>query len=162
LTVIIVHHRGATSDGTLASILDNMCSLSVKEAEGQELLEPGTVYLAPANYHLRVEKDKTLALTVDETVNYSRPSIDVLFESAANVFGQGLTGVILTAANEDGSQGLKIIKEAGGITVVQDPATAEVSAMPQAAVDCVEVDHLLPLEKIGPFLVDVAKRGSVD
>jgi two-component system chemotaxis response regulator CheB len=117
----------------------------------------GTIYLAPANYHLLVEKDKTLALTVDEAVNYSRPSIDVLFESAADVFGQGLIGVILTGANEDGSQGFKIIKETGGITVVQDPATAGVSVMPQAAVDCVEVDHLLPLEEIGPFLVEVAK-----
>jgi len=113
-------------------------------------LEPGTIYMQPANYHLLVEKDKTLALTVDVAVNYSRPSIDVLFESAADVFGQGLIGVILTGANEDGGQGI----EAGGITVVQDTAKAEVSAMKQATVDCVEVDHLLPLEKIGLFLVE--------
>ena len=134
--------------------------LTVKEADEKEHLEAGIVYLAPPNYHLMVEKDKTLSLTVDERFNYSRPSIDILFESAAEVFGPQLIGVVLTGANSDGSYGLKTIKAAGGLVVVEDPATAEVKTMPQAALDMLfpdyVADHVLPLEKIGPLLVRIA------
>ncbi|NQU64525.1 MAG: chemotaxis protein CheB [SAR324 cluster bacterium] len=160
LSVMIVQHLWRTSDGYVLQRLSKISTVTVKEAEEKERLEPGTIYLAPPNYHLLVEKDKTLSLSVDGRVNYSRPSVDVLFESAADVFGPRLIGVVLTGANKDGSQGLKAIKEAGGLAIVQDPATAEVGIMPQAALDFVKVDYVLPLEKIGPFLVEIAKKDT--
>jgi two-component system chemotaxis response regulator CheB len=154
--IIVLHRRWKSADDFLYRMLNGICQLSVKEADEKERLKPGTIYLAPPNYHLMIEGNKTLALTVDEPVNYCRPSIDVLFASAAEVFGPRIIGVLLTGANNDGSQGLKVIKAYGGITVVEDPATAEVKKMPQAALDLVVPDYLLPLEKIGPLLVEIA------
>jgi two-component system chemotaxis response regulator CheB len=110
------------------------------------------VYVAPANYHLLVEEDQTLSMTVGEKVNFARPSIDVLFETAADVFSAGLIGIILTGAGTDGSKGMKSIKESGGLTIVQDPGTAESDAMPKAAIAITVIDHILPLPEIGPFL----------
>lgn len=156
LSVTVVQHLWRTSDGYLPRSLNTLSRVHVKEAEEKEMLKPGYVYIAPSNYHLMIEKDKSLSLSVDERVNYSRPSIDILFESAADTFGSHLIGVILTGANADGSQGLKAIKDAGGLTIVQDPATAEVGTMPQAALDLVAADYTLPLEEIGPFLVQCA------
>jgi len=113
---------------------------------------PGKIYIAPPNYHLLVEEDKTLSLSTNKHVNFARPSIDVLFETAADVFGEKLVGIILTGANEDGSRGLKKIKESGGLTIVQDPDTAAVDTMPKAAIASTKVDYILPLENIGPFI----------
>ncbi len=112
--------------------LNDICNINVYEAEEKEKVLPGNAYIAPPNYHLLVEGDETLSLTVEPKVNYARPSIDVLFDSAANVYGSGLIGIILTGANRDGSNGLKRIKELGGITIVQDPRTAKSNAMPMA------------------------------
>lgn len=157
LPVLIVQHIAGDGAG-LARLLDAFSPLRVKEAEERETLVPGTAYVAPADYHLLVEPDRTLTLSVDPPVSYARPSIDVLFESAAEAFGPGLIGVILTGANADGSRGLARVKAAGGIAVVQDPAEAEVPFMPRSALAATEVDHVLTLAGIAPLLVRLAER----
>ncbi|MFH1489659.1 MAG: chemotaxis protein CheB, partial [Pseudomonadota bacterium] len=153
-----------TSDDFLAHYLNERCELKVKQADEKEDILSGVIYLAPPGYHLMVEEDRTFSLSVDEPVNFARPSIDVLFETAAEVYGEKLVGVVLTGASADGSHGLKRVKESGGLAVVQDPETAEVGIMPRAAVDASEVDYILPLEEIGPFLnkltIVEAKRKS--
>lgn len=152
LPLIVVQHIQEGSKSGLSKYLDRISKILVKEADEKELIRPGTVYLAPASYHLLIEEDRTFSLSVDPRVNYARPSIDVLFESAADVYENGLIGVILTGANSDGSQGLKKIKQYGGLTIVQDPATAVAECMPLMAIQATEVDHVLRLEDIGPFL----------
>jgi two-component system chemotaxis response regulator CheB len=124
----------------------------VKLAEDKEPPRPAVIYLAPPDYHLLVEADYSLALSQEDRVNYSRPSIDVLFESAAEVYLDTLIGVIMTGANADGSKGLMKIKSYGGLTVVQAPETAEVDTMPMSAIDSVDVDYIMPLDKLGVFL----------
>ena len=118
-------------------------------------MQGGRAYVAPPDYHLLIERDETISLSIDEKVNYSRPSIDVLFENATYAWSAGLIGVVLTGANADGARGLRVIKERGGLTVVRDPATAEHPVMPQAAIDATEVDHVLPLEEIGKLLLEL-------
>ena len=152
MPVIIVQHISPDSDNYLIHILNDMNKLKGKEADEKETPVAGTAYIAPPNYHLLVESDGTFTLTVDERVNYARPSIDVLFETAAEAWRGRLIGIILTGANNDGSKGLKRIKELGGLVVVQDPDTAEVDSMPRAAILATTVDHLLHLEEIAPLL----------
>lgn len=152
LPVVIVQHISPDSDNYLIHILNDLKKLKVKEADEKESPMPGVAYIAPPNYHLLVEPDRTFTLTVDERVNYARPSIDVLFETAAEAWREGLIGIILTGANNDGSKGLKRIKELGGMVIVQDPETAEVDSMPLAAINAVEVDHIVPLENIADLL----------
>ena len=147
-SLIIVQHLYPGSPNMVASILNNKCTLFVKEADEKEEIKPSTVYLAPANYHLLVESDRTLSFSVDEKVNYSRPSIDVLFQSAADVYKSALIGILLTGANSDGARGMQYIRENGGTTIAQDPKTAEVPLMPQAAIDLAAADYILPLPKI--------------
>lgn len=152
-TIVIVQHTSPNSGDYMSKHLDSVSKLKVKEAEEKEKLKPGTAYIAPPNYHLLVEYDETLSLSVDERVNYSRPSIDVLFETASDVFGSALIGIVLTGASSDGSAGLKRIKDAGGLTVVQDPSSAEVSTMPEAAIAAVgKPDHILSPEDIAKLL----------
>ena len=157
LPVIIVQHLHPASGNYLVQDLNARCHLSVKQADEKEIIKSGTVYMAPPNYHLLVEEDRTFSLTVDKRVNYARPSIDVLFETAALAYREKLIGVILTGANNDGSRGLKKIKETGGFAVVQDPLNAEVDSMPRAALVATAVDYILPLDQIGPLLVSIAK-----
>src|ERR1035437_2700739 len=123
--IIIVQHIGPRSGSLLIKLLNDKSNLHIKEADEKEKIEHGIVYIAPPNYHLLIERNKTFSLTVDERVNFARPSIDVLFESAAEAYKNKLIGVILTGSNNDGTNGLKRIKEYGGLTIVQDPATAE-------------------------------------
>lgn len=153
--VIIVQHMHPESGGYLPTILNKKCQTTVKEADEKEQIGPGVIYIAPPNYHLLIEKDRTFSLSLEEPVNFSRPSIDVLFESAADAYRERLVGVILTGANKDGSRGLKRIKEMGGLAIVQDPLTAEIDSMPRAAISAVNVDYVLPLDQIGPFLVKI-------
>lgn len=164
LPVIVVQHQHPTSDDFLVRYLNERCSLKVKQADEKESILPGVIYIAPPNYHLMVEEDRTFSLSVDEPVNYARPSIDVLFETAVDAYGARLVGVILTGASSDGSLGLKRIKESGGLTMVQDPETAEADIMPRAAIGATETDYVLPLEEIGTFLnrltIVEAKRKS--
>lgn len=150
--VLIVQHLSPDSQSYLPTHLDERSALTVKEAEDKEILAPGVVYVAPPDYHLMVEPDGSLALSVDERVNYSRPSIDVLFETAADAFCPGLVGIILTGANHDGAKGLARIKCLGGLAMVQSPKSAWADAMPKAAIAATQVDHILPLAEIGPFL----------
>ena len=132
--------------------MSESCKSRVKQADEKEKIVPAMIYIAPPNYHLLVEDDRTFSLSVDELVNFSRPSIDVLFESAADAYGKRLIGIILTGANSDGSNGLKKIKECGGMAIVQDPESSEADTMPRAAIKATKVDYVLPLEEIGTFL----------
>ncbi|MGR3180063.1 MAG: chemotaxis protein CheB [Candidatus Anammoxibacter sp.] len=153
--VIIVQHMHPESGGYLSTILDKQCPLTVKEADEKEVIKPGIVYIAPPNYHLLIENDMTFSFSIEGPVNFSRPSIDVLFECAAETYRESLLGIVLTGANKDGSSGLKKIKEMGGIAVVQDPLTAEADSMPKAAINATKVDHILPLDQIGLFLANL-------
>ncbi len=154
--VIVVQHIGSYSDGAWIDILNNLSPLIIKEADEKEKIEKGHVYIAPPNYHLLIEQDKTFSLTIEERVNYARPSVDVLFESAAQVYKDGLIGIILTGANNDGAAGLKKIKEFGGLTIVEDPQTAEASAMPMSAIASTSPNFILPLEGIINLLIDLS------
>ncbi len=129
--LIVVHVPADRSE--LATLFRSKCRLRVKDAEDKEPILPGHIYFAPSDYHMLVEEDRSLSLSVDNPVLYSRPSIDVLFESAADSYGESLAGIILTGANEDGAQGLGAIARAGGVALVQDPAEAFAAAMPLAA-----------------------------
>lgn len=157
-SIMVIQHLDPRADDFLATYLDNLCRIRVKTAEEKEKVKLGVAYLAPANYHLLVEDDHTLSLSVDEKVHFSRPAIDVLFESAADAYGPRLIGVILTGANQDGSKGLRIIKECGGLAVVQDPKSAAAPTMPEAALAATEVDYVLPLNEIGDFLNNIMGR----
>jgi two-component system, chemotaxis family, protein-glutamate methylesterase/glutaminase len=156
LPIAVVQHRDQRSDGFLAAYLNAMSKIAVSEAEDKEPFRPGHAYLAPAGYHLLIEADRTLSLTVDQRVNYSCPSIDVLFESAADAFAESLIGVVLTGANADGAQGLKAIKARGGLAIVEDPQTASISAMPRAALQATPVDYVADLPHIGPLLIRIS------
>ncbi|MBN1199046.1 MAG: chemotaxis protein CheB [Bacteroidales bacterium] len=152
LPVIVVQHMSADTENYLPHYLNSLNTVKVKEADEKETPQPGVAYVAPPNYHLLMEADKTFTLSVEERVNYARPSIDVLFETAAEVYREKLIGIILTGANSDGALGLKRIKEMGGLAVVQDPAEAESVAMPRSAIEHVSVDHVLKLNDIAIFL----------
>lgn len=151
--VLIVQHISADAGSGMAKLLDDMCAIRVKEADEQETVSAGTVYLAPANYHLLVEKAGVLALSADPPVSYARPSVDVLFESAAEVFGAGLIAAVLTGANYDGARGVQAVKRHGGLVVVQDPDDATARQMPEAALAATAVDHVAALEAMAPLLL---------
>ena len=151
LAVVLVVHRHPDSNSYMEKYLNSKCRIDVKPAEEKEKIQGGAVYIAPANYHLLIEDDRTFSLSVGDPVNYARPSIDVLFESAAHVYGPELIGIILTGNNNDGSQGLKKIKIKAGLTIVQAPETADAGAMPRVAISAVEPDPVLPIEEIGLF-----------
>jgi len=125
----------------------------VKEADEKEAIVPGTVYIAPPDYHMMVETDETISFSADEKVNYSRPSIDVLFEAAADTYGRQLVGIVLTGANNDGAAGLLAIKNAGGFTIVQEPEDAESPAMPIAAIQLAKPHSILSLDEIIKLLI---------
>jgi two-component system chemotaxis response regulator CheB len=152
LPVVVAQHRHASSTpGGLADLLRLRVKRPVVDAEDKMAIERGKVYIAPPDYHLLVEHG-SFALSVDERVQFARPSIDVLFESAAYAYGPGVIGIILTGANEDGAAGLATIKRRGGVALVQDPAGAVRRTMPEAAIAATVADAVLPLEEIGAFL----------
>jgi two-component system chemotaxis response regulator CheB len=152
LPVMIVQHQRHDSDDFLVRYFDGLCVHSVREVEDKMPVEPGTIYFAPVNYHLLVEPDKTLSLSTEARVNYSRPAIDLLFESAAETYTDRLVGIILTGANQDGTHGAARIKELGGLIIVQDPGTAEAETMPMSVIKHVQVDHILALNRISEFI----------
>ncbi len=154
--IVAVVHLHPRQEGDFAELLDRHCSLKVKEAEDKETILPGHVYFAPPNYHLLLEPDRTLSLSADEAVNFSRPSIDVLFESAADSCRAALIGIVLTGSSDDGARGLARIREFGGLAVVQDPAQAEHSLMPEAAVQLARPEFVLPLCEIANLLNTLA------
>jgi two-component system chemotaxis response regulator CheB len=153
--VVVVQHISPQSDGFMIHYLNSISSIRVKEAEEKETLKPATVYFAPPNYHLLIEDNHTLSLSVDVKVNYARPSIDVLFDSAAYVYGSSLIGVLLTGANNDGAEGLTRIKSFGGYTIIQNPDTAYADSMPRSALAKMIPDQILELEDIGNTLRDI-------
>lgn len=150
--LVIVIHRKNTADSTLANLLSLKTSLPVQEVEDKDILLPGTIYLAPADYHLLFEQDGSLSLDDSEKINYSRPSIDVTFTSAVDVYGADLIGILLSGANADGTEGLKAIKQAGGVAIVQQPETALVAVMPRHAIQNVSIDYVLDAPQIAVFL----------
>jgi two-component system chemotaxis response regulator CheB len=153
--IAIAQHRAVDSgSGALTRLLSLRSGLDVREAEDKEPIEAGRVYVAPSDYHLLVE-DYGFSLSTEGMVQHSRPSIDVLFDSAADVYSDRLVAVILTGANADGAFGMRRVKRRGGVTVAQDPETAEKSTMPEAAIATGTVDHVVPLEGIGPKLAEL-------
>ena len=158
--LLIVTHMTPGSDDGLAVLLNTLCSIRVKEADEREHITPGTVYLAPANYHLLVERGGSLSLSIDSPVSFARPSVDVLFESAAEAYGPALIGVIMTGAGSDGGNGLLKIKEYGGIAIVQDPADAEMSSMPERALQLLKADYIVRLREISPLLMKLVRENT--
>ncbi len=151
LPMVIVQHRGKDSETGLCEFLSRCSRLPVTEPEDKEPLRRGHVYLAPRDYHLLIEK-RSFALSTDPPVGFARPSIDVLFESAADEYQERAIGVILTGANRDGARGLAAIKSRGGLTIVEDPASAACREMPDAAIALTHADWILPLQEIAPLL----------
>ncbi|WP_207513999.1 chemotaxis protein CheB [Longitalea luteola] len=158
IPIIVVQHRSKDERALLEEVLQQKCTIRIKQADEKELIQPGTVYFAPPDYHLLVERDETFSLSFDAPVNYSRPSIDVLFETAAEVYKEGLLGILLTGANKDGARGIKKIRLAGGTTIAQSPETADYPEMPRSAISTGYVQHVLTPEKIEEFLLTVEKR----
>lgn len=155
LPIMVVVHIPPDKRSVLAELFRAKCHLNVVEVEDKEPILGGTVYFAPPDYHLLVEANRTLALSSDEPVLFSRPSIDVMFETAAEAYGAGLIGIVLTGANSDGALGLKAVTKAGGVAIVQDPDEAFQSAMPQAAINAVSSARILSLVLISAFLQKV-------
>lgn len=153
--IVLVLHLPPEKPSYLVSVLEMHSSLAIKEAEDKEPIRPGTLYVAPPNYHVLLERDGTLALSVDQLVHFSRPSIDVLFESAADAYGPRVLGVLLTGANEDGAQGLARIRQAGGDTIVQSPESALVRTMPEAALKERADHHVLAVNAISAYLTQI-------
>ena len=158
LPILVVQHISPISRDGLPVLLDALCPIHVKEADEGEVPRPGTVYIAPPNYHLLVERDGRLALSTDPPVGFARPSADVLFESAAVVYGAGLIVIVLTGAGSDGSQGLKRIKDCGGLTIVQEPGDAEASSMPKHALQAVRADHVVLLAQLPGLLIRLGEE----
>ncbi|NOY61152.1 MAG: chemotaxis protein CheB [Calditrichaeota bacterium] len=153
LPIVIVQHLHPHSDSYFVEDFRQCSNLIVEQAEEKVGILPGHVYIAPSNYHLLLECERTLSLSVDEPVNFARPSIDVLFDTAAEVFREKLIGIILTGAGKDGSAGVRKIKKNGGFVIVQNLDSAQVETMPRAAMNAIDVDLVIPLEEMVPTLL---------
>jgi two-component system chemotaxis response regulator CheB len=158
LPIIVVQHLHPESESYLPKILATHCALTVKQAEEREIIQAGRVYIAPPNYHLLIEEDHSFSLSLEPPVRYARPSVDVMFETAVYAYRDKLIGIILTGANDDGSYGVKKLKQMGGYVIVQDPKTAEAEAMPNAAIAAAKVDKVLPIEQVGVYLLQLVNR----
>lgn len=155
--VIIVIHRKPGKDSMLTSLLANKTKLPVKELEEKEEIKAATIYITPPDYHLLIENNRTFSLDASEKVNFSRPSIDVTFESAAEVFNENLVCLLLSGSNNDGTYGLQKVKENGGIAIIQDPASAVVPYMPEHAAENVTIDKILGVEDIAAYINQLKK-----
>jgi two-component system chemotaxis response regulator CheB len=155
IPIFVVLHLPRDRPSLLPGIFSPKCPLPVCEARDKEPVQPGTVYFAPPDYHLLIDEGPRLALSADEQVHYSRPSIDVLFESAADVYGPHLLGIILSGASEDGAAGLAAVNSAGGITIVQQPHSAQVKAMVLSALKRNPTSQVLELEGISAVLANL-------
>lgn len=160
LPVLLVQHLHETDDGYFAAHLERGCRLSVIVPCDKQPIERGYVYVAPANYHMLVERNRTVALSVDPKVNWSRPSIDVLFESAAHACRTHLIAVLLSGASKDGARGMRIVMEYGGVTIAQSPETAEFPLMPQAAIDETHLTYVVPPHEIAKLILDLCTNLS--
>lgn len=154
--VLVVLHVPADRSNFMAPLFASKCRMEVKEADDKESLRAGCIYFAPSDYHLLVETNGDLALSTEEAVNYSRPSIDVLFESAADTFGASLTAILLTGANDDGASGLRKVADAGGRVIIEDPATAYVSVMPEAGLKLCPDAYVASVQGIADYLLELS------
>lgn len=157
IPIVVVQHLHPLQSGTSMLYRAAGSALTMKEADDKELLRPGLVYFAPPNYHLLIEDDKTLSLSVDVRVNYTRPAVDVLFESAVDAYGPSLIGVVLSGANNDGAAGLARIERRGGMVIVQDPKDAEVGYMPSSAIKATVAPLVQKASEIGETLNRLAR-----
>lgn len=158
IPVIVVQHRSKDERTLLEEVLQEKVNLKIKQADEKEKIVSKCVYFAPPDYHLLIERNHTFSLSFDPLINYSRPSIDVLFETAAVVYQQALLGIILTGANSDGAHGIKMIRRYGGTTIAQDPRTASYAAMPEAAIKTGSIQHIFDLRQIEDFLTTLVKK----
>ena len=152
MPIAVVQHLHPTQNMGYINVLNNQSTLPVFELYDKQVYSPGNIYFAPPDYHALFESNGEFSLSIDEKVNYCRPSVDVLFESAARVFGREVIGILLTGANADGAKGLQLIQEVGGGTIVEDPATAEHPFMPKSALKLIQPDYVLNAEKIAKKL----------
>jgi two-component system chemotaxis response regulator CheB len=157
LSGLVVMHRKPSEDNVLPEVLGSKAEYEIREVDDKDELLPGIIYVAPADYHVLAERDGSLTLDDSEKVNFSRPSIDVSFESCAEIYGASLTGVLLSGANADGVAGLEKIKACGGKIVIQDPKSAEFNYMPKLAAETVEADLLLTENNID-VLVELLRK----
>lgn len=153
IPILIVVHVPPDRNNALVSLFEERCGMPVKEALDKEAISTGMIYFAPSDYHLLVEQDLSLALSLDEPVNHSRPAIDVLFETAADAYGPALVGIVMTGANHDGAAGLRAVAEAGGTAIVEDPGSAQVSTMPAAALAACPSATPMTLDAIIEYLL---------
>jgi two-component system chemotaxis response regulator CheB len=153
--LVVVQHRSKDSERLLVQLLQDATDLQVCEIEDKDPLSSGTVHVAPANYHVLIENGYA-SLSIEEPVRFSRPSIDVTFASAADAYGSATVGIVLTGANEDGARGLEHIVKRGGRALVQDPKTAEIPIMPEAAIRAVPTAEVLPLNRLAPRLLELS------
>jgi two-component system chemotaxis response regulator CheB len=160
LSIFIVQHLHESDGGLFAEHLQRACRLRVVVPYDKRPIEAGQVYVAPSNYHMLVERNGTVALSVDPKVNWSRPSIDVLFESAARVYGRALIAVLFSGANADGAKGMITVKECKGLTMVQKPETSEFPTMPQEAINIARPDHVKPPAEIAQLLVELCMQAA--
>ncbi len=158
LPLIALLHLPGDAESRLAEVFGARLAIPVEEAGDKQRIAPGTLYIAPGGYHLLVEQDRSFALSCEAPVHFSRPSIDVLMESAADAWGACLAGILLTGANDDGADGLARIGEAGGLTVVQDPDEAAIPTMPRAAIRRRAPDQVLTLDRIRMLLLELDRR----
>jgi two-component system chemotaxis response regulator CheB len=153
LPIFVVLHIRDDRESRLAAVFEQHVQIPVRQAKDKEEIEDGVLYFAGPGYHLSVEQDRSFSLSGEDPVHYSRPAIDILMSSAADVYGSTLAGFLLTGANQDGAEGLANIRQAGGLTVVQDPAEALIAIMPQAAIDRHQPDLILPLHDMHTLLI---------
>ncbi|MGI4839002.1 MAG: chemotaxis protein CheB [Janthinobacterium lividum] len=157
IPILTVLHLPDERRSQLSEVFATRLGRDVREGSDKVAIEPGVIYFAGPSYHLSVERDFTLSLSQEERVHFSRPAIDLLFDSAADAYGPGLVGVLMTGANEDGAKGLAAIKRQGGLTIVQDPAEARMPTMPLAALKLQQPDHILSLNGIGSLLAKLER-----
>jgi two-component system, chemotaxis family, protein-glutamate methylesterase/glutaminase len=158
VAILIVVHIPRERPSLLTDIFRKKCAMRVEEGVDKADIKSGHIYFAPPDYHMLVDAGPQIALSVDDVIQFSRPSIDVLFESGADVYGKKLLGILLTGGNEDGASGLAYIARCGGMTVLQDPAEAAASAMPEGALKVMTPTHVLRLDEIAALLMTIASR----
>lgn len=156
--VFIVLHIGNNRIDSFINFLNNNTHYQVQETLDKDVIEKKHIFFAPPNYHLMIDDQDTLTLSVEDKVHFSRPSIDVLFESAAWVFGRELLGVLLTGSNADGAKGMQTIKQFGGTTIVEDPRTAKATVMPLSAIELCSPDYILPVSEIASTIVAILEQ----
>ena len=158
ISIILVLHRKNDSDSALVDLLAMRSTIPVLEAAEKDPILPGHIYVAPADYHLLIENDRTLSLDYSEKVNFSRPCIDVTFQAAAEVYQERLVCLLLSGASSDGTEGLRAVSQTGGITAVQDPLSAEVDYMPRFAMEHLQIDHIIAADRVADFINTLNKH----